>query len=332
MEGLGEAKNILMRITIVSLLFLFISVTAFSQSKKHTYTPIWKKGDVREVLFVTTEKEMENDTITLDSISYLDAKIKVLEANKTDYLLKITMTDIAMESTIDIYKTLGKGVPPIEDVKILCRIDRKTGEKRITNWKKIQEFAYQNIDNIIGLVGEEDAELSDAIRMIFQPIKDLYSSREAVEALFLSQFEFLFMPLHKPINTKDIYSVKIEEENPFSPTETMTSETQYIIEEINKSNRIAKIRSEKIIDLSGFIEMVKSLMHTMGESLGADEEAIEENNKEFDDFDIEMKNHQYVNYNYKTGWPVSASYYAEVITNEPGKKNVNITTMKITIK
>ncbi|MDX1447242.1 hypothetical protein, partial [Lishizhenia sp.] len=285
---------------LITIALLSISTLGFGQD--YNFQPKWTKGDVKQITITQVEKVFEDDKLISDTITYNHATIKVLKENKDSYSLEILMENQALRSSIELYDKLGEELKDYKDLKLIYSVNKETAESELLNWKEAQKFMNESLDQITNILEDKTPDMASYIGMIFMPIKEIFKSKENIEAYMEDNIRYILTPFSKNFKVGDTITTTETGENPFIPMQEISTTTLLTLESVNKEAKTCMISQEVELDLTEFIEMMKGMMQKMAESYGANDSITAEKSKEMDEFEMDIENLQVITFDYQTTW------------------------------
>ncbi len=296
--------------TIFTSLLVLCTTAIIAQT---TFTPNWKKGDIYQLMIETEEKEWENDTLIEDEAYYSDPIVEVTDVSGETMRIKVTFTDVLLESFSELQETLDYE-PEGLDLELIYEVNLADGSYELTNTESATEFMSTSIEEVReGMKAKtDDPEIRDEIDSLIDMLAMFMISDAMIEAYFNETLDSLLAIYYKPLKTGKPYEVEDSGENPFSPGDSLSATTIYTLTE-NKNN-LAKIEVERVLDTDAYVEVVVPMIKAMVEGFGALDttatpeeikEAADKVGEELEAIDMEVTMISYYELNTKTTWPTS---------------------------
>lgn len=285
---------------IFTISFLLISIFGYSQD--YNFKPQWKQGDVKAITIAQVERNYEDDKLISDTTIYNDARIEVLKDNKDSYTLEILMENQALRAAKEFYDKLGDDLLDYRDLKLIYSVNKVTAELELQNWEDAQKFMNNSFDQISSVLENKAPEVAPFIGMVFMPLKEIFKSRENIEAYMKDNIGYILTPFNKAFEVGQTITTTETGDNPFNPMQEISVTTLLTLESINQEENTCTINQKVELDLSEFIEMMKGMMQKMSESFGANDSITAEKSKEMDEFEMDIENLQVITFDYKTTW------------------------------
>lgn len=286
------------RIFTISL--LTISTLGFGQD--YNFKPQWTTGDIKQITITQVEREYEDDELISDTTIYNDARIKVLKENKDNYTLEILYENQALRAAQEFYDKLNEELKEYKDLKLIYSVNKATAESELLNWKDAQKFMNNSFDQISTVLDEKAPDVAPFIGMVFMPLKEIFKSKENIEAYMEDNIGYILTPFNKNFKVGETITSTETGENPFNPMQELSATTLLTLESVNKESQTCTIKQEVELDLSEFIEMMKGMMQKMSQSFGANDSITAEKSKEMDEFEMDIENLQVITFDYETTW------------------------------
>lgn len=290
-------------------------------------------GQVKQIDYETNEREYEGDALTHDSTTTFDAKLSVLAEDDTSYTVEMLYTDIAMKAVLAMATELEKDLTGYERLKIVYSVNKKSGESHLKNWEEARDFMLGSFRSLTELMGGVDPELGSLGSIILAPLMQAFDSKSSTEEYMANHIGFFLIPFEHTTSLNDTISTTEYKENPFNPAQEIASTTNLILTKVDAQKGVYTFREETVLDLSSFIEMLKSMMDKMAGAFGASDSAMTKAKDEMNSFEMDMTAYQEVEFDAASTWITSVTQVAKVVTTDPrtGLKSVkeSITRVKI---
>ncbi len=318
----------------IMILVLLSAVCGTLGAQTYEFKPNWEKGTEKVLSMVQVEREYENDELISDTTIYNEATVRVIDESITDYTLEVIYENQALRTSIELYDKMGEELKDYKDLKLLFSLNKETAETELLNWEETQEFMNGSFDQITSVLEKKVPEMAPMAGFIFMPLKEIFESKENVEAYMLDNIGFILLPFQYEFELGESITTTDSQENPFNPMQEISATTIVTLKSVDGASGECVIDQEVQLDLSQFIEMMKGMMKSMAESFGADEETTAKKMEEMNDFEMDMTNLQTVYFNSKSTWVEKAISTALVTGTDPKdgtktrKEVVNTTTLK----
>jgi hypothetical protein len=304
---------------VVFTIALFIS-SLVSYCQIYNFSPNWKVGDSKKISITQAESEFENGKLIASTSTNNEAEIKVLKVTADSYLVEITMENQAMIAAASFYEKLGEELKEYRDLRLLYQVNRSTAKAELQNWEEVKDFIDKSFEQITSLLEEKVPDEAFFVGLVFMPIKEIFKSKENVEAYVQESIGFLLSPFNKDFKLGETLTVVEISNNPFKPTEKIEVTNLFTLESVDTQSKVCTINHETKIDLSKFIEMMRSMMMKMAESMGVDEEDTAKKTQELDEFNLDMKSNQVITFDYNSTWVTKVVTTGIVTGSDPIKK------------
>ena len=285
---------------IFALALIRLSSLAFCQ--EYHFKPLWKKGEQKKISITQVEEEFEDGELISSETTYNDASIKVVKDNKDTYTLEILMENQALKAAIELYDKLGDELTDGKDLKLLYSVNKETAEAELLNWKEAQKFMHNSIDQITAILDEKVPDIAPFMGMVFLPIKEIYKSKENIEASMEENIGFILTPFNKDFKLGEPISTTEVGDNPFNPMSEMSFTTNLTLKSVDEANKICTLQQEIEFDLSAFNQMIKDMMLKMTEAFGVDDSARAKQKKDLEDFKMDIETKEVLSFNYQSTW------------------------------
>lgn len=299
----------------------------------YQFKPQWEKGEVKQLIITQVEKEYENDSLIADTTTYNEASIEVIAEKKASYTLEVLFENQAFRLAQAFYDKLGEELTDYSNLKLIYSVNKETAEAELLNVEEAQAFMNMSFEQINALLADKTPEIAPYVKMAFMPLKEVFNSKENIEAYMEDNISFILTPFNKKFILGDTISTTDTTENPFNPMQEITATTLLELRAVDESAKTATIGQTVELDLSQFKEMMKGMMQQMAQSFGANDSITAEKSKAMDDFDMDLENHQSITFDYETTWVTKVVGTSRVLTTDPrdgsSKKKEVVSTTRI---
>lgn len=313
---------------ILSVVIILLSNFVISQN--YNFKPQWKKGDVKTISISQSEKEYENDVLISDTIIYNEAKITVIKIQKEFYTLEVLFENQALRSAIEFYDKLGEELEEYQDLKLIFTVNKETAKTELQNWEETIEFMNNSFEQITSVIENKAPEVAPYISMMFRPLKQVFNSKENIEAYMMSFISYLFTPFNHEFKIGETITSFDTEDNPLNPMQQVSATTLLTLEQVDEKSNNCIIKNEVVLDLSDFKEMMKDMMLKMASSFEENDSIAKNKAKEFGEFQMDMKNVQTITFNKQTTWVTKTVANSTFLMTDPqtgiGKKAETVIT------
>lgn len=324
---------------ILTTALLFISVYTYAQT--HRFTPDWKVGTKKTVVAKNTSKKFKNGELVEEEENEIDYEIEVIE-NKKDYTrVNVHYENIVLLSAFQFHEALGQEIENAQDLELIYKINKSTGEYTLENWQEVQQFVNDNMQLVENVVEEKFPDLKLVLGLAFSTIKMSFQEQASIQEYFDTEVGFLFVPFGKDFKTGETITTTKIDQNPFQPGSQLSTDTHYRLKSIDKKAKSCVIEQEVVMNLEEFKAMMKSLavqfVKGMMEQMAPDSVDTEKMKEieELENFEFEMDVTNKTTYQFdtKSAWITSAESNSRVVTTEPDggkteKTEVSIVTVK----
>jgi len=318
-----------MRLIILTFL---LGANLIVLAQTHAFKPQWKPGMEKVLSISQIEREYENDELISDTTIYNDAIVRVIDESKSDYTLEVIYENQVLRAAMELYDRMDEELTDYKELKLLFSLNKETAETELLNWEETRKFMDQSIDQISSVLEAKAPEMSSLVGLVFSPIKEIFKSKENVEAYMLEHVGFILIPFQHEFRLNEAVRTTDSQENPFNPAEEISATTVVTLKSIDQASGAYVFNREVELDLSQFIEMMKELIKGMAESFGVDEDSAATKADEMSDFEMDVTNIQVIHFNAKSTWVEKAVSTGLVTATNPKdgtrtKKEVTVTTI-----
>lgn len=302
---------------------LFLALSTLGMSQTYNFKPEWKKGDERTVHLTQVEKEYENDELISNlTTTYDEAVLKVIDETDEFYTLEVNYEDQTLKALEDLNEELAEKLKQYKGVQLEYSINKQTGEASLNNWEEARDRSLNSLNSINEIVEASAPDFAPFLSVVLNPLKEVFSSKENVEAYMSNYIGYLLVPYNQSLEVGNRISVEEMGANPFNPNQEIKTTTHLTLKNVDEKIKVCNINQEIEFDLTAFIAAMKDMMKGMMESFGVDEEKAKEQSKEFDNFEMDMANTMQIEFDYKSSWVKTAVGEVLVLSTDPrdGKK------------
>lgn len=315
--------------TLLNLL-LFVSVCT-AQNTEYFFTPKWKVGDKKHLAIVTTKEETKDGKKQPSELDEMEADVEVTKEDAEYYYITISYENVVYTATAKLYDKLDEKSKAMKKLDLKYKVNKKTGEFDLLNWKEVQGFITGSIDHMTEMLGKKDKSLGSMANIVFGPISKLFESKETITAYASDEIGYISAPFGKKLVIGDTLSVTEKVQNPFMPTDSIQGTTLTYLKSVNTAKQTCEIGGKEIMDLSAFKKMMLDMIMGMAKSLGQEEKA-KDDLKAFDDMVFDLDIDEVLTFDYNTTWPVKYVKTSTVVMKME-KRNTNAKSTKtVTIK
>ena len=182
----------------------FVSTNLCSQidTTKVAFISYWSIGDSYNFKVKKIHQQWKADTLTKDQNQEYISNFTVLDSSEDSYTIKWSYEN-DIENT---FKIPEKFLERLSKYK-LTEIKYKTSEVgdflEVLNWKEVGEMMNSMFEDIIEVLGENDKQKNDKLKLAIQPLKQVYSSKQGIEQLILKELQYFHFPMGLEYDIKE---------------------------------------------------------------------------------------------------------------------------------
>jgi hypothetical protein len=247
---------------ILSLCLSLLAGMLFSQSV--TFTPEWKKGDKYELYIRTAEASWEKDSLVEETSYYVDPLLEVVNASKKSYTLRVTFTDIYLQTLEKLQQRFDYEPDPL-NLELIYHINREDGSFELINIEEARQFIKSSMDELsIEMKNSlEDDANQELVDLLLGMVIKQFDSDEMISSFFDSNLNNIMAYYYQPLSTEKTIVREEKGENPFSPGDSLSITMRYQLSNYDTDKGIAEINSETIMDMSEYMAMVTPMIRGM---------------------------------------------------------------------
>lgn len=315
------------RFVLPLFLLFFISCNLIAQD--FNFKPNWKVGTEKKIIRTSTEKKYEADSL-VESFEMTDVTfVKVVSETKDTYQLEILKENLAILSVKEFYDEIEEKLPKYKYIKLLYELNKSTGEYKLLNWQEAKDFVDETLNEIEKVLEGTDYEgMGGLVSLVVSPN---YSSEELTIEHIKNELGYIFIPFAQKYTLGDTVSTTSSGANPFNPMQEMSISIHTLLQEVENDTAIFNRSIE--MDMSEVIEMIKSMMLGMANSLDISEEKKQEKLKEIESIKMEMNSNQIIHFDISSNWVTKVRMRTEIGGYDPQKGNsVNVSSYEIVVE
>lgn len=286
--------------TLLSLLLFVCLCTA--QNTEYFFTPKWKVGDKRHLQIETVKEEIKDGNKEPAELEEMEADVEITKEDADNYYMTVSYENVVYRATASLYDKLDEQAKTYKRIELKYKVNKKTGEFDLVNWKEVQSIITGSIDDMTKLMKKKDKDAGSMAGLIFEPITKLFESKETITAYASDEIGYISAAFGKKLKVGDTLSVTEKVQNPFMPGDSIEGTTLTFLKSVNTDKQTCEIGGKEIIDLSAFKKMMLDMVMGMAKSLGQGEKAKEEL-KAFDDMIFDMQISEVLSFDYNKSWP-----------------------------
>ncbi len=260
-----------MKHKITLLLFLFLSLTLYSQidSTKVAFVAYWSIGDDYNFKASKVKREWKNDVQTKKDSSQYIANFKVLDSTDKSYKIQWTYKNNIVSTFQEKAEKIFEDKEVVNQIlkkNDLSKVIYKTNELgefiEILNWKELGESTKLLLKEMLNSFEKKNPEKVNELRNALNPIIEIYSSKQGIEQLAISELQYFHFPfgLEYDITTP----IKYEQELPnVLGGKPILADATLTFEEVDFENSFCSLKEETVINPNDTKRVVKELFKKM---------------------------------------------------------------------
>lgn len=192
-----------MRYIVLILISLSINIDSYSQidSTKVPFVSYWYMNDSYDFKITKIKKSWAKDKLTKNDSTHYIANFRVIDSTSNSYKIEWKYKNLLIDSfrnKMEKYNESQKTIDSILKNYSVSSIVYKTNEVGeflgVENWEKLSHLTIALISAI-----EKNSFLDDPIkkkefREMLIPLTEMYSSKEGIEQIILSELQFFHYP------------------------------------------------------------------------------------------------------------------------------------------
>lgn len=189
--------------TILHLITLLIlSSNAFSQTDptKVPFVSYWSIGDSYDFKITKTKQQWKKGELTKDEKEEYIATFKVIDSTATSYTVNWSYEN-DLENTYDIPEALLERFSEYNVTNIKYKTSEVGDFIEVLNWEEVSNTMINMFNDLIQILGENDETTTSTLSKAMQPLIQIYSTKQGVEQLVLSELQYFHFLLGMEYNT-----------------------------------------------------------------------------------------------------------------------------------
>ena len=192
---------------LIIIVIASISTNLFSQtdSTKIAFVSYWSIGDSYNFKVSKIKQRWKEGILSKDEKQEYIANFTVIDSTENSYTIKWSYEN-DLGSTYQIPETLLEKFSKYKITEIVYKTSEVGDLIEILNWKEVGETMNRMFDDLVEILGEEDVKKKEAFKTAMKPFKQIYSSKEGVEQLALTELQIFHFPMGVEFDiTKPMY-------------------------------------------------------------------------------------------------------------------------------
>ena len=211
-----------MRCIVLILISLSININSYSQidSTKVSFVSYWSMNDSFDFKITKIQKSWVNDKLTKNDSTYYIANFKVIDSTLNSYKIewkyKNPLIDI-FRNKMEEYNESQETIDSILKNYNISSIVYKTNEigefLGVENWKELSNLTVALISAFEKNSFLDNPTKKKEFREMLIPLTEIYSSKEGIEQIILSELQFFHYPFGYEYDTAKPLEYDIEFDN-----------------------------------------------------------------------------------------------------------------------
>lgn len=178
------------------LLLLTITLNTFSQtdSTKVPFVSYWDMGDSYNFKITKIEQQWREGKLTKDNKHEYLANFTVIDSTATSYTIKWSYEN-DFKNTYKIPEKLIDRFSKYKVTEIIYKTSEVGDIIEILNWKEVGQTMRNMFNDIVEVVGQDNASVREELKAFILPFQEIYSSKEGVEQIVLKELQYFHFPL-----------------------------------------------------------------------------------------------------------------------------------------
>ena len=288
-----------MRIVLTTWI-LGLTFTLSGQVNK--FQPNWEIGTQKVLTSSSVEREYENGNLISDTTIYNVGTLMVVEEYKTHYIVEVTYENQALRVVKDLYEKLDKKLTQYRNLELTISTAKDSADIELVNWEESKEFMITSINQMERILSKKAPEVKVFAELLLPPFREVFSSKDNVEAYMLAQIGFMLVPYQNAYETDKPIIETESTENPFNPMLDVSATTTTRLLSFDDVSGTCLFQQEIELDLDEFMKVMQGMMLSISKSFGADKENNAEKAEGINDFEMDIVDTQIIHFNTASSW------------------------------
>ncbi|MCB0663522.1 MAG: hypothetical protein KDC24_12330 [Saprospiraceae bacterium] len=308
---------------------LILCYTLIGNTQTYQFLPDWEVGDTKEItIYQLREEVTEGEEMPERRDTMQGPKITVKSEEKEFFILIIEKDDQTLDGITMFLDGFEEKAGTQEEIPLEVSVSKIDGSVDVHNFDALKTRMDKTLAVIDTLILEKGQGLGGMIQQMLQPIVTAFKDPESLKAYYLEDLDFFLMPFYNPYEQGKIIEVTESAPNPMKPDMEISMTRTQKLANLDKDAGIATFHQETSYDMEEYVEMIKELITQMGDAFGQSDESRAEKEKQFDEFEVDVKMHTNIYFNTNTTWVEKAVTEMVMEGTEPGKGK---STNKVTV-
>lgn len=181
----------------IFILFIFLtSILGFSQtdSTKVAFVSYWSVGDSYDFKISKITKKWDKDNQEKEDREEYVANFTVIDSTDDSYTIRWKYEN-ELKNTYQIPDELAEKFSKYSVTEIIYKTSEVGDFVEVVNWKEISKSMNGMFNDMISVLGQKDKKLKKFLEERFEPMKEMYSSKEGIEGLVLKELQYFHYPM-----------------------------------------------------------------------------------------------------------------------------------------
>jgi hypothetical protein len=181
----------------IFILFIFLtSILGFSQtdSTKVAFVSYWSVGDSYDFKISKITKKWDKDNQEKEDREEYVANFTVIDSTDDSYTIRWKYEN-ELKNTYQIPDELTEKFSKYSVTEIIYKTSEVGDFVEVVNWKEISKSMNGMFNDMISVLGQKDKKLKKFLEERFEPMKEMYSSKEGIEGLVLKELQYFHYPM-----------------------------------------------------------------------------------------------------------------------------------------
>lgn len=181
----------------IFILFIFLtSILGFSQtdSTKVAFVSYWSVGDSYDFKISKITKKWDKDNQEKEDREEYVANFTVIDSTDDSYTIRWKYEN-ELKNAYQIPDELTEKFSKYSVTEIIYKTSEVGDFVEVVNWKEISKSMNGMFNDMISVLGQKDKKLKKFLEERFEPMKEMYSSKEGIEGLVLKELQYFHYPM-----------------------------------------------------------------------------------------------------------------------------------------
>jgi hypothetical protein len=308
--------------SFLTVIFALLFSSIFCQTI--SIQPNWKVGETKTIKTYSENTEFSGEDEPYTRMDTTEGpSILVVEEDADNYYVQVEVEDQNLMMLNSLIQTYEVDIDTEEKVKVKISVSKSGMGWTIANFEEVKSILEGKLDKVNAAMGEKNPQMKELMVSYLEPVSSGVKSQDAMKFTFLREIDYLFLPFQRSWEQGKMYTDSATGPNPMNPAITTTFTYKNVLSSVNKKENIAILEQETLVDMDGFIKLIKEKLQQMAELMDKPEKG-----EAFDNVVMNMSNQLKLEVNMKTGWVETAIGEITIEGSFPGESKKTVSKVR----